>query len=154
MITEKGVVDRIVREKALVRVRQSSSCATCEARSACRVENDKEMVVEVRNVLNARAGDYVEISMPARSLLKMGVLVYLFPVIALVIGAAAGNALAGNFGMEANLASILGAALALGTSFGFLKLIDRSARGKREYQPQMTRLLVSAGTHAPCGDSK
>jgi sigma-E factor negative regulatory protein RseC len=154
MITEKGVVDRVVREKALVRVVQSSACAACEARSSCRVENDREMVVEVRNVLNARAGDYVEISMPTRSVIKMGVLVYLFPVIALVAGAAAGNGLAGNLGMEANLVSILGAAFALGSSFAVLKVIDRSARGKREYQPQMTRLLVSAGSQTPCGDSR
>jgi sigma-E factor negative regulatory protein RseC len=154
MITEKGVVDRIIEEKAVIRVQQSSSCSTCEARSACRIESDKEMLIEVKNVLNAKVGDWVEISMPIRSLIKMGMLVYLFPVSALIIGAAGGDACAGYLHMEPNLSSILGAALALGLSFGVLKGIERAARNKREYQPRMTRLLVSAGTHAPSGDSK
>jgi sigma-E factor negative regulatory protein RseC len=154
MITEKGVVERIIQEKAVVRVQQSSSCATCEARSACNVKSDKEMLVEVENVLSAGEGDCVEISMPARSLIKTGMLVYLFPVLALIIGAGAGNAGAGYLGMEPNLASIIGAALALGISFGALKGIERSARNKREYQPRMTRLLVSARSRGPSGDSR
>jgi sigma-E factor negative regulatory protein RseC len=112
------------------------------------------MLVEVKNLLNANVGDCVEISMPTRSLIKMGMLVYLFPVLVLIIGAAAGNACAGYLDMDSNLASIMGAALALGISFGVLKGIERSARNKREYQPTMTRLLISAGARAPSGDSK
>lgn len=154
MITERGVVERIVKEKAVVRVQQSSSCASCEARGACNIENDKPILVEVRNDLQARVGDDVEISIPSRSLIKMGILVYLLPVLGLILGAYVGNAFSTPLDLDSNLASFLGGALALGVSFGVLKKIDRKAQKKPEYHPRMKRILISAVPSARIDDSK
>ena len=141
MIREKGIVETVAGDKAVVRVLQSSSCATCESRAACSIENDKELRAEVKNDLHAKVGDQVELSMPAPSLFKMGVLVYLFPVLALIVGAGIGNLCAGYLEMDANLASILGGIAALGISFGVLRIIDRSIRSKADYSPRMTRII-------------
>ncbi len=52
------------------------------------------MLVEVSNDLQAKVGDLVEISIPEGTVLKLSVFVYLFPVIALIIGAFLGEFIA------------------------------------------------------------
>jgi len=147
MIKEIGIVETVAGDKAVVRIPQGSSCATCESRAACGIDNDKEMLIEVKNELHAKAGDYVEISMPAPSLFKMGMLVYLFPVLALIFGAGAGDLGAGYLEIDSNLASIIGGIVALGISFGVLRRVERSVRNKPDYHPRMTR-VTQPKTHA------
>jgi len=154
MITEKGLVEQIVGEKAVVRIQPNAACESCEARGSCRGESGKPLLIELRNDLQAKAGDQVEISMPARSLMKTGMLVYLFPVAALIAGAAVGNAFVGPLHMDPNLGALLGGALALGLSLAVIKGVDRSARNRTAYHPRMTRILISADPLVPAGDNK
>ena len=49
MVTEKGIVAALSKHKAQVRVQKSSACASCEARHACHIHGNKEMIVEVAN---------------------------------------------------------------------------------------------------------
>ena len=144
MIREEGIVEAVAGGTAVVRVPQSSSCATCESRAACRIENDKEIRVEVKNELDAKAGDLVEISIPAPSLFKVGALVYLFPVLALILGAGMGHLTANRLGVDENLASIVGGVVALGISFGALRRIEKAVRNRPDYVPRMTRVMPGA----------
>jgi sigma-E factor negative regulatory protein RseC len=141
MIKEEAIVESTAGDKAVVRIHRSSACAACESRAACGVENDKEIRVEVKNELHANAGDHVEISMPAPSLFKMGMLVYLFPVLAMILGAGVGHLSAGVLKTDANLASIMGGVAALVISFGVLRGIECSVRSKPDYNPRMTRFI-------------
>jgi sigma-E factor negative regulatory protein RseC len=141
MVKERGIVETIAGDRAVVRVSRSSSCATCESRAACKIEDDKELRVEVKNDLRAKAGDQVEISMSTPSLFKMGMLVYLFPVLAMVLGAGIGHVGAGYVEIDANLFSIMMGITALVISFGVLKKIDHALRSKPEYSPRMTRVI-------------
>jgi positive regulator of sigma E activity len=81
-------------------------------------------------------------------------LVYLFPVLALILGAGAGDLSAGYLEIDSNLASILGGIVALGISFGVLRRVERSVRGKPDYNPRMTRILINGVPSARAGDSK
>jgi len=144
MIREKGIVETVDGDRAVVLIRQSSSCAACESRAACNIDSDKEVRIEVKNELHAKAGDHVEISMPAPSLFKMGTLVYLFPVLALILGAGMGHISASRLAMDENLAAIVGGIAALGISFGVLRRIDRAVRNKSDYIPRMTRIILGA----------
>ena len=116
MVTEEGVIEKIVKEKAVVRIRKSSACAQCESRGACQVLSDRAVHVEVKNDLDASVGDCVQLSVPAGSLIKLSLLVYFFPVVALLVGALAGSAWARFFHLDSTLASILVGAIAMGAS--------------------------------------
>ena len=93
MISERGIVERIDNQKAIVRVTKSSACAHCGSRDSCNI-SDRDMLVEVANDLKAAVGDSVEISVAEGTLLKLSVLIYFFPIIALMVGAFLGNYLA------------------------------------------------------------
>jgi sigma-E factor negative regulatory protein RseC len=144
LTTEEGMIQRVSFNKAFVRIQRSSCCAGCSSRGACQVLSDKEMIVEVQNDLEASVGDTVELSVPTRSLLKLSLLVYFVPIVALLIGAYAGGRWAEALGMQSPLAAILGGALAMAVSFYLLKSLDRAAHAGGKYLPRMTRVLVSA----------
>ena len=141
MPTEEGVVEKIVKDKAVVRIQKSSACAHCESRGACQVLSDREVRVEVRNDLEAGVGDCVQLSVPAGSMIKLSMLIYLFPVVALIVGAYAGGAWAESFRMDSTLASIVGGGIAMGITYFVLKWFDRRSAMKDEYQPRMMRFL-------------
>ena len=144
MPKEEGLVKEVSRKKAVIQIERSSACAHCKERAKCEiVSSGKEVLVEVGNDLNAAVGDRVEISMPAGSLLKLSLLVYFFPIGALLIGAYAGALIAGAFHAQSTPGAVVGGGLAFGITFYVLKWIDRGGKISDKYQPKMTRILFS-----------
>ena len=95
----------------------------------------------MRNNLKAEAGDCVQLSVPVRSLMKLSLLVYFFPIVALMVGAITAGAWAESFHMDATLASILGGGIAMGGTFFVLKRLDKRSASRDAYQPRMMRIL-------------
>ncbi|MFC1883641.1 SoxR reducing system RseC family protein [Thermodesulfobacteriota bacterium] len=141
MATEEGIIEKAFENKAVVRIQRSSACAHCQSKGACEMLSDKEMLIEVSNQLHAKDGDRVEISLPARSLLKMSLFVYFLPIVALVIGAVLGGEFAGVFHLTSTMGSIGGGAVFMAGAYFLLKRLNRGAEGSYEYQPQITRIL-------------
>ncbi len=144
MVTEEGVIEKIFHQKAVIRIQKSSACAHCDSRGACQVISDKEMLIEIANDLQAKVGDHVEISVKESSLVKLSLLVFFLPIVALVVGAYAGGALADSLDIDSTLSSVLGGALAMGITFFALRRLERAIKDKAEYHPRMTRILIRA----------
>ena len=140
MIKEQGIIQKIKRDKAVIRIQQTSACAHCKSRGSCDVTN-REMLVEVINDLQAKEGDLVELSVPEGTVLKLSLLVYFLPIIALFIGAFAGAAVAESLRVDTTLASILGGVLCMGIAFYGLRRFERAKRSGDKYYPRMTRIL-------------
>jgi sigma-E factor negative regulatory protein RseC len=154
MLRERGIVEKVSPQRAVIRIQQSSACAGCEARGACQVNGDKKLLVEVKNDLDAKIGDTVEISMPSGSVLKVSLLVYALPILGLILGALSGGAWAGVFHISSTPASLIGAGAGLAVSVIVLRRFDRSVRSKPHYSPRMTRVFTKAEAPLSCGDSR
>ena len=146
MVTEQGVIEDVSGQKALIRIKKSSACATCESRGDCEVDSGKSMVVEVANDLGGGMGDHVELSVPSGTFLKLSLLVYVLPVVALIAGAFAGGAFARVLHVPLSLSSVIGGFLAMGVTFYALKRFDRSLRARSKFRPRMTRILLRSDT--------
>ena len=144
MRTEQGTIEQTERNRAQGRIERSASCSQCESRGACQTVGSKSMVIDVSNSLHAKVGDRVEIGVPTHSFLKLALLVYLLPVIALIIGALLGQAWGHSLALESSLAAVLVGGLTMGLTFIILRRFDRSTREKKDYQPIMTRIILSA----------
>ncbi len=153
MLTQEGVVEKLLEQRARIRIKRSSSCSSCESRGVCHTLNDREATIEVENHLHARVGDRVEISMPTQSLLRASLLVYILPIVTLIFGAYAGQAWAQTQQMPPTIPSIVAGGTALGLTFLVLKGLERSAREKNRHHPRMTRILLSGGS-PETGDSR
>lgn len=154
MLRERGIVEKISKQKAVVRIERTSACAACESRSSCQVQDNKEVLVEVNNELGAGAGDVVEISMPSGSVIKASLVVYFLPVLGLLLGALSGGAFAASLHTDSTTASLAGGGAGLVLSIIVLRRLDRCVRSRPDYSPRMTGIIRKPQPPLPCDDNR
>jgi sigma-E factor negative regulatory protein RseC len=141
LATEQGVVLRTDSKAAWVKTTRSSACEGCTARDSCHTMGGKEIEVKALNSAGARAGDRIVLSFETSSLLKATFLIYVFPIVFLIAGAALGQFLAPLAAFNPSALSVL-----LGFALFFLALLimkqkaNKMAR-KSAYQPRITKIL-------------
>lgn len=154
MLKERGIVEGLSADKAIVRIERSSACSTCESRGSCQALNEREFRIEVKNDLNALAGDVVEISMASGSVFRASMAVYFLPVMGLLLGALAGGALAGAWQVHPTASPLIGGGAGLALSIWILKRFDRSVRSRPDYLPKMTGVLRNSGPSLRCDGNR
>jgi len=141
MPTERGIIEKADKEKAVVRVQKHSACSHCESRGMCHTENEGEMVIEVENMIGAVPGDRVEITVPTGSFMKITIMVYMLPVLAFLLGAFLGDSLGRKISLNPSLTAIIGGIGLMVIFFYLLKRLDKTIGNKERYKPRMTRIL-------------
>jgi sigma-E factor negative regulatory protein RseC len=101
----------------------------------------KEMEVAVVNPLEARVGDRVLLKLETASFLKATFLIYMFPILLLVAGAAAGEWVSRSFGLDSPLPPALLGFGALAVGLVLMRSIARRLEKKDEYRPRITRVI-------------
>lgn len=132
---------RIDAAGAWVKTGRSEACDSCSSKGACHtMGGGKEMEVSVLNPIGARVGDRVVIKLGTSPFLKATFLVYMFPVLLLVIGAAAGEWISRSAGLGSPLPSALLGLGALAAGLLCMRTIARRLAEKAEYRPRITRV--------------
>jgi sigma-E factor negative regulatory protein RseC len=113
----------------------------------------KAVEVSALNLAGAAIGDRVELVCDSGPLLRATFLIYIFPVLCLLMGAALGHWLALEFGYDTALVSP-----SLGLIGLLLSLAIVRSRGNRlarhaAYQPKISRILAKAAPAAPAVQS-
>jgi len=143
LATEQGVVLRTDSEAAWVKTIRSSACEGCTAKGSCHsMGGGQEMEVKALNPAGAREGDRILLSFETGALLKATFLIYVFPIIFLIAGAALGQMLAPFMAFNLSALSAL-----LGFAFFFTALFIIKARAnkmaqKNAYRPKITKILT------------
>ena len=57
MAKEEGIIEKINKQKATVRVKRSTACNHCSSRKSCSSTDNQNMIIELRNDLQANPGD-------------------------------------------------------------------------------------------------
>lgn len=97
------------------------------------------MVIEVSNTLGVQAGDAVVIGIETRPVMLLTFLVYVVPIICLVLGALAGDAVAPFFQINRSfLAMVLGFS-SFGAAFFVLHKNSAGLNKKQGYKPVLVR---------------
>jgi sigma-E factor negative regulatory protein RseC len=149
MATEEGVVIKIGASAgtAWVKTIRSSACDSCSSRHACHAEESgKEMEVEAKNTAGAQVGDRILLNINSACLLKATFLLYIFPVLAMFVGALIGQAVAEKQGMDVSALSALFAFLFFGLAFLLIRIIDRHLSRNASYRPEIIKIR---GCHPP-----
>ena len=142
MISEQGIVEKIDRNTAFIKIVKSSACKHCSEKESCSTSN-RNMLIEVKNSLNAGEGDRVEVSVPEGTFIKLSLMVYIFPIVALMAGAFLGNYLSTLLKTDPSATAAISGAVFLLASFLSLKLLEKNKKSGEEYFPRMTRIIVS-----------
>ena len=143
MATEQGVVLRTDSEAAWVKTVRSSACKGCTARGSCHSPGgDDEMEVKALNTAGAKVGDRIVLSFETASLLKATFLIYVFPIILLIIGAALGQTLASLIEFSPTALSVLFGFTFFFTALFIIKVRANKMAKKNAYQPKITKILT------------
>jgi len=142
LATEQGIVIRTESRAAWVKTVKSGSCKGCSARGSCHsLGSSNQMEVKALNVAGAKVGDQIVLNLETSSLLKVTFLLYVFPILLLIMGAAVGQEIASLIGFNPS-----GLSAILGFSFFFAALliikIKANKLAKRNaYRPKIIKIL-------------
>lgn len=142
MITENGIVTRTDTAMAWVQSVRGASCEGCSTRGLC--EASKECEVEAINSLGAKVGDTVVVGYRPGSLIKISMLLYLFPVISMIFGAVFGTRIAPNYGMDESALSAFFAFLCFFISFLCIRLAGNRLALNQNYRARIIRIKSRA----------
>jgi len=144
--TEQGIVIKTDSSAAWVKTIKTGSCEGCSARGSCHsLGNSDQMEVKAINEAGAKVGDRIVLLFETSSLLKATFLLYVFPILLLIIGAAIGQEMAPHIDFNPSGLSAL-----TGFSFFFAAVLIIKTRAnkmaqKNEYRPKIVKILARAG---------
>ncbi len=142
MSTEEGTITKAAGNKAWVLVARSEMCDCCGSKGICHtLGGGKNMEAEALNTAGAKVGDRVRIKIKTGTLWKISLLFYMIPVIALVLGALVGIKIGTRIHADPELFSALSAIVFAGLSFAIIKLIANRLQDKKDYIPEVERIL-------------
>ncbi len=135
-----GKVIEIQDNLARVQLAKSSHCAGCTACDMFDTSGPKEL--KAQNEIHAKPGDFVRIEIAPSQVIGSSLLIFVFPIIAMMFGYWFGTKFAPSLKMAGEIAGIAGSLSLLGISFLIIFLYDRSFG--RTNQPQARLLAFSS----------
>jgi len=142
LATEEGVVVRIDAAGTWVKTIRSEVCDGCSSKGACHtLGGGKQVEVAVVNPIEARVGDRVILKLETSPFLKATFLIYMFPILLLVAGAAVGEWISRSFGLDSPLPTALLAFGSLAAGLWIMKIIARRLAAKDEYRARIARVI-------------
>ncbi len=127
----------------LIKAERTATCESCMSKDACRSLTETDMVVEAENTVGAKAGDRVIFSVGSATLIKAGLLVYLFPLLGFIFGVVLGQALpARYFGeLDPDLVSAALGFLFLFFTLWALRRYARRAEKTKALKPRVVKVI-------------
>ena len=142
MATEEGIVIKIDSNIARVRTTKSSGCESCTARSSCHaMESGNDMEVNAVNEAGAKVGDRIMLYFETGSLLKAAFLLYIFPILCMLFGAAAGHWFSIRNHMNPSALAAATGFVFLILSFAFVRSRANKLAENDRYQPKIIKIL-------------
>ncbi|MCF8036494.1 MAG: SoxR reducing system RseC family protein [Desulfobacteraceae bacterium] len=149
MAREVGVVTKIKEDSAVVKTQRATACEGCSEKSTCHsMGGSREMEIIALNPVQAKLGDRVTLEYATGRMLQLSLLLYIFPIVALLAGAIIGDSAAPALGADPSiLAAVLGFT-ALFLSLGILLALEKKARKSDKYKPTIISAKRAPQAHA------
>lgn len=125
-----------------VTVERGEACHACQARGACQAlgGQTRDIVLLVDNDLDANPGDRVRITMAETAVIKASLVLYLFPALGLIGGAAAGFAVGESLELPTDPSAIFGALGGLILGFLVSWLMGSRMSRNKAFTPRLTAI--------------
>ncbi|HWR40469.1 MAG TPA: SoxR reducing system RseC family protein [Patescibacteria group bacterium] len=133
---QEGIVLEVIGDMAKVKASRHNDCDNC---GAC--PGNTAIVVEMRNPVGARKGQFVAFEIKQVGMLQAAFVVYVLPLVAVVAGVIAGWYAAGKYGGDVLWYQVGGGFWAFLLSIVYIRFFDRNARASEKMQPVITRII-------------
>ncbi len=148
MLKERAQVVDVKGDKAWLAVQRQSTCQSCSVKKGCgtsvlsEVIGKKMAAIKVDNTLNAKVGDFVDISIEENALLSGSFLIYVLPLVSFFMAAL----IASYFTVSEGLV-IFSSITSLVLMFLALKKLMRQSQLKSIFEAKMIALESPASPH-------
>lgn len=143
-IEEEGVVIESSGNSVVIRTERTTACDSCRSKNLCHSSGDDEdtLTIEAENPVHAKVGDRVVFSVEEGAALKAGLIIYLYPLISFIIGAAAGSYLGESFlpEVENDFFALFGGLIVMTLAFLSIKFISGTS-SERQFRPVVVRVV-------------
>ncbi|OWZ83148.1 SoxR reducing system RseC family protein [Natranaerobius trueperi] len=139
MAVKSGRVMKISDDEILVLIQNHSTCSKCGACSDGKKSN--ENTIWAKDNKNAEVGDFVEIEIPEKNLLKVSILLYLVPIIFLLIGIIIGQKFAEINNLSENSVGLISGVFFMGLSYLGINIIDRRIGESDQVKPKIRSII-------------
>ena len=141
LICRGGTVLSVDEDIVQVRIDQEKGCENCGSKGHCGVMLAGHSILSVRSKKEVSAGMRVELGMRPAAIFTASVLLFVFPVVAFIVGIASGYWLADALSWSQQWT---GFGLGVGSfalSFLLIRAITPRLEAKGDYEPVITRVL-------------
>lgn len=145
MIEEQGTIIRINNNIAFISIEKGAECDSCGSKALCKPGEgeDKSMIVEALNPIEAHVGERVVFTVGAATVLRAGMMLYLVPLLSFIAGVVVGQVLGPELMPDSNLdlvSAVLGFAFVV-ISFVGLRIYGKRAETNDTYRPSIVRVI-------------
>ena len=141
---ETGVVVEIHKDQAKVAFVRKEACGSCRAGCSLMSDPGRRAVLQAHNPIHAQVGDPVRVQISPVSSVRAAVIVFLFPLLAMMVGYFAGQTLTGT-----QHGGIVGTGIALLLAFMGVRFLDHKLARKRGYEPVILEKLEADKDSSP-----
>ncbi len=145
MIEEQGTIIEIRNDIAFISTERGSECDSCGSKALCKPGEgeDKTMVVEAFNPIEARVGERVVFTVGAATVLRAGMMLYLVPLLSFIAGVVVGQVLGPELLPDTNIdlvSAVLGFVF-VAISFVGLRIYGKRVETSKTYRPTIVRVI-------------
>jgi len=146
MYDQDSEVGRVISregEQVLVEFSRSESCKGCSARHLCMTFGVDRAVLRLPTKPGVEIGKRVRISFPQRKIIWGSLVIFLWPIIALIVASASGYTLAMHRGAESSSDTwaIIAGIGGLAAAFLVIYIYDRWLKKKGAFLPEIVEIL-------------
>lgn len=142
MLETRAIIIRLDGDEAIVEAKQGGGCGQCDSTKGCGKASQlfslQPRRFRVRNEINARVGEEVQVFVADGVLLRSAAIIYMFPLALLLLGGSLGAQFAGDAGSSDGYA-VIGAMLGLAAGFVVARLFTLRQRALSSAQPVISR---------------
>jgi sigma-E factor negative regulatory protein RseC len=143
MVEEEGIVVEVRGTCALIKTSRNPACEKCRSRQFCISTDETEMLIEAKNLIDAKEGDRVLITIGSATAIKAGFMFYLLPLAGFIIGVLIGQMYISPLtpGYSPDLVSAASGAILLVLTFIGIRIYGIFIYSKKDYRPSIERII-------------
>lgn len=137
-MTENGVVNKVEKNLAWIRMVKGEQCAGC---TACKTFGEGSFEIVALNEPGAKPGDTVEVEVNPKQVVKYSTIVFLLPVLSLIFGYFLGSSYLTQIGLSSETAGIFGSLGLMIITFIGIVGYDRIVGKSQPVNAHITRIF-------------
>ena len=143
--TETGEVVKVFKRTVEIRINPTENCVACGAKDSCFAGSgtSTDRFVTALDPFGLKTGQRVKINLEPKNLVKASIIIFVFPMLGLLLGAVTGSFIAktAGYGDYLDLGAVIGGFAGIGISVLGLRSYNKKLEKDDQYYPAVVEII-------------